>query len=487
MFSRPDQPARFDFGSLGPLIRRALKTRSFVVLALMGALLTGGLAAKSRPTYQSEAVLLYQDRGAANPVAAQRDAPSPRKIGLMLQEMLFSHKLLEKLVQEFGLYKNTVARVGMVGAVDDMRKTDLRFNAREGYAFRVSFQADSPDLAQRVTERAAQLLIQSHVDARMQEAKETQRFLDSEKARVEDELRARESELALFMARHPEVVEVAGARAGASALDSPPPDTSSLGLEMQALQLRERLDQLRRGSTGSSDGSKPVVPRETVEARARLETELVAAQRELTEKQAQFTEEYPDVKRAVIRVESAKSRLRHLDESAAQAAAAPTHQVPAPSAADSAEARMVRQQLELLEKQISAVRSQRRPQARVVHDPVALGRDRAQFTELDRRARESRDHINLLESRQFQAEIQSVFASQANRADLVLADPAYKPVAPVKSPRTKIAAVGALASLFLAFAVSLAFAFRDDRLRQPADLRRFGLPMLLSEVPPPEE
>lgn len=487
MLSAPDQPARFEVGSSGPVLRRALKTRSFIGLLLIGAVGTGLLAARTRPLYQSEAVLLYQDRGAANPVAAQRDAPSPRKIGLTLQEMLFSHKLLEKLVQEFGLYKDTVSRVGMVGAVEEMRKVDLRFNAREGYAFRVSFQANSPDLAQRVTDRAAQLLIQSHVDARKQEAKETQHFLDSEKARAEEELRARESALAMFTAQHPEVIETPGMRPGTAPLEGSAADASSLGLEMQALQLRERLDQLRRNSPSPSEAGRPSTARDTTEARARLEAELAAAQRELVEKQGQFTEEYPDVKRAKLRVESAKARLRHLEESGSQAGVAPTRAVPAPLATDSAEARMVRQQLDLLTKQIAAVRAQRRPQPRAVHDPVALGRARAQYAELDRRARESRDHINLLESRQFQAEIQSVFASQANRADLVLEDPAYLPVTPVKSTRAKIVAVGSLASLFLAFMVSLVLTFRDDRLRHPIDLKRFGLPMLLSEVPPPKE
>jgi hypothetical protein len=261
---------------------------------------------------------------------------------------------------------------------------------------------------------------------------------------------------------------------------------------MQALQLRERLDQLRRRPSPSSDPSKPGMPREITEARLRAEAELASAQRELAEKQAQFTEEYPDVKRAAARLESAKARLRRVEESpvptTSQAAVAPTPQVSATSTADQPEARIVQQQLELVEKQARAVRSHSRypqPRPAPVSDPIALGRVHAQYTELERLARESRDHLGLLESRQFQAEMQSVFTTQAKQGDLVVVDPAYKPVAPVRSARSKILAIGVFGSVCFALAISLVLAFRDDRLRRVADLRRFGLPALLCEVPPP--
>jgi hypothetical protein len=265
---------------------------------------------------------------------------------------------------------------------------------------------------------------------------------------------------------------------------------------MQALQLRERLTQMRQHPSQPSETSRPGASRETNEARLRAEAELAGAQRELVERQAQFTEEYPDVKRAAARVASAKAYLRHLDESSASAAShaavAPTPgtpaPTPAPAAGDQSETRLVQEQLELLEKQVRAVRSHSRsPQSRsgATSDPVALGRLRAQYAELERNVRESRDHHDLLESRQFQAEMQSVFTTQAKRGDLVVLDPAYKPVIPVRSGRTKIAAKGVAGSLFFAIAASLALVFRDDRLRRAADLRRFSLPALLCEVPPP--
>jgi uncharacterized protein involved in exopolysaccharide biosynthesis len=149
---------------------------------------------------------------------------------------------------------------------------------------------------------------------------------------------------------------------------------------------------------------------------------------------------------------------------------------------------VVQAQLELLEKQVRAARSHSRPSqpgSRATTDPVVLGRLRAQYAELERNVRESRDHHDLLENRQFQAEMQSVFTTQGKRGDIVVVDPAYKPVVPIRSSRTKILAAGTFGSLLFAIAVGLAMVSRDDRLRRAADLRRFNLPALLCEVPPP--
>jgi len=61
--------------------------------------------------YQSEAVLLYQDRVGSSPVGLQRDAPSSRRLSLSLQETLFSHALA--LTQN-----NAVAHIGLGTALE---------------------------------------------------------------------------------------------------------------------------------------------------------------------------------------------------------------------------------------------------------------------------------------------------------------------------------------------------------------------------------
>jgi uncharacterized protein involved in exopolysaccharide biosynthesis len=477
-----------DLGFLVPMLARVFKVKTFYAVLLTCLALTVAVTIHSRPIYRSEAVLLYQDRGGGNPLI-QREVPSPKRIGVTLKEMLYSRALLESLVKEFDLYREELERWGMVASVEQLQKY-LQFNAREGYTFRISFDSNEPNEAQSVAARAAERLIRALTDARVQEAKETEAFLEGERSRVEKELRKNESELALFVAQHPEAVETLRGSAGQTTSSSA--DSASLGLEMQALQLKQRLAQLRQApAQPSSDPSRGVAPKAQSEARLRAEAELTAAQHELAEKRMQFTDEYPDVKRAVARVATAKANLRHLDESAMTAPAISpptTPAAPAPRAGDHPEVRLVQEQIDLIEKQVRSVRSQARTsivRSGGMADPTTLGRLRAQYTELDRRARESREHHDLLENRQFQAEMQSLFATQAKRGDLVIVDPAYLPVVPVRSPRRKIAAGGVAGSAVLALAIGLLVVLRDDRLRKAADLRRFKLPPLLCEVPPP--
>jgi len=447
--------------------------------------------------YQSEAVLLYQDRVGSSPVGLQREAPSPRRLGLSLQEALFSHALLEKLISEFGLYSQIVKQHGIVAGIEEMQQRDLHFNAREGYTFRVAFDSTSPDIAQSVVARACQILMQARSEVQAKDSKEIQDFLDVEKRRAAEDVRAREAELTLLVAQHPDVIDFNLGRNGALFPDSSPSDSSAFGFEMQAIQLRERLEQMRRRSTASSDPSQPASAAEISEARLRGEAELAAAQRELAEKQTQFTEQYPDVKRAAMRVATAKAYLRRLEESAAHpkpvAPTVPATQPPAQpaagSGAETVEMTFLKQQLELIEKQARAARSSGRrsqPRAPAPTDPKALADVRTKYIELERRARESREHLALLENRHFQVEMQSLFASQDQQGDLVVVDPAFKPVVPLRSPRKKILIAGLLSSLGLSLTFGLSLAWKDDRLRSAGDLQRFGLPTLLCEVPPPE-
>jgi len=112
--------------------------------------------------YMSQPV--YRQSGAALPGSgwiesggAARHAVPASDSSLPCRRCLFSHALLEKLVSEFGLYPGTVARFGLVVTTDSRcRKHDLFFSApREGYSFRIAFEATTPELAQMV--RSARL------------------------------------------------------------------------------------------------------------------------------------------------------------------------------------------------------------------------------------------------------------------------------------------------------------------------------------------
>jgi len=98
-----------------------------------------------------------------------------------MQETLFSHALLEKLIAEFGLYRRPSLDLGWC-AIDEMQKRDIHFNAREGYSFRVAFTPPSR-MWPSLSPRASQLLIQAQLDASAQKAQETRVSSTREEAR----------------------------------------------------------------------------------------------------------------------------------------------------------------------------------------------------------------------------------------------------------------------------------------------------------------
>ena len=339
---------------------RMLRTKSFFVVLALGLLATVAAALHTRPVYRSESVLVYQQTKVAG-ASAPLDTAALRRNTLALQAMLLSHARLQKLIEEFALYPGVVGRQGMVAAAEEMRERDLHLSARDASTVRVSFQSTSPDLAQSVTARAAELLVQANADLRRQTAQDAKVYLGKEKERAEQELRSHEAEVAAFVAQHPEVAETATPDKGA-----PAPSAAS-----------------------TSTRTAKALPKG----------------RAATEK-------------------------------------SPT-------------------------------------------TPAALITLRAQYANLQREARKSRDYRDLLVSDQLQTEVSLLLSSPSTGGDLVLVDPATKPVIPSSSARHKILAEGMAASLLIAIAISLVLVLRDDRLRRAADLRHFGLPTLLCEVPPP--
>jgi uncharacterized protein involved in exopolysaccharide biosynthesis len=233
----------------------------------------------------------------------------------------------------------------------------------------------------------------------------------------------------------------------------------------------------------STTDAQPAAPDPSLLAeREAVQADLVAARRDLAQKQKQFTSEYPDVRQANEAVIAARERLRKIDETIAAAkkgtVVAPPADLSLPRAEDASPSEATRRRLATLSKQIAKAR------ARVLErDPKRLAELGTQMTELDRRVTEARDRLSVLQSKQFQASLQATLDLQDKAGELVIVDPAFLPARAERRGRVKTGAVGAGAAVALAFGLALAAAFLSDRVRAEFDLARLGLPVLLARVP----
>src|SRR5579872_7399454 len=151
-------------------VRRALRAAKWGALAFAVGL--GGTAVailSAKRLYRSETVIMY-DRGVrAGAVVGGNEADSPRQVGAHLQDMVSSRQRLQKTIESYGLYPSMVSQHGYVDTVDEMRK-HIKFTAREGYTFHMSFESESRDLAQKVLAGFVDGLIEDDAVGRKREA-----------------------------------------------------------------------------------------------------------------------------------------------------------------------------------------------------------------------------------------------------------------------------------------------------------------------------
>ena len=155
-----------------------------LVPAILGAAIGGALAARVTPIYKAEMLIA---------VVPQRIPESfvPPTISLklgerlqMISEQILNRTRLERIIQEFDLYKEERQRQIMEDILEAMRANiETNVEASEGgdaVAFRVGFIGTNPRTVMMVTERLATLFIKENMQDRSTLADATSVFLESQ-------------------------------------------------------------------------------------------------------------------------------------------------------------------------------------------------------------------------------------------------------------------------------------------------------------------
>ena len=175
--------------SLTPRVTRAAWIGG-VVLAL-GLAGTATWALLTHRVYESEASILFE-RGVQSVGGLEGDTPN--QVLLRLQDMLTARQRLEPIIKQLNLYSSTQDQRGMVGALEEMRKA-IKIGGNGWFSFRVTFNAESRDVAQSVLERLVKETIDEDTQRRIHQAEEGKRFLDTEKERADENVKSKEAAL----------------------------------------------------------------------------------------------------------------------------------------------------------------------------------------------------------------------------------------------------------------------------------------------------
>jgi uncharacterized protein involved in exopolysaccharide biosynthesis len=481
------------------LLKRSLAYKKRAILVfLVGVLLAVPFVFTRPRLYKSDTVILYHETIHSADINGGEGGGSDaaRRAGARLRELLMSRSSLEPIIVDMHLFAKkgkTLDRRELTEAVDDMRK-HIKFTAREGDTFEVSFQGSTAAEAQEVTRRLGEMIVQEASTRRSESAKVLKEFLDKESEQQSAELRGLEAELAQFAALHPALAarlsNPQGTTAATGTPMAPAPTSSDpilAGLEARAARIDR---QLRAAAAGSNaPPPKPLVPPFVPPPES---AELVAARRDLADKEARFTDKHPDVVAARARVKAAEAAQAQTVATAeaayaatvASAKAAAQDETPPKTAADEA---ALRQQLIDVQNQIAARRGV---------TLKAVGRDggttpaavdipggevglEVEFRRLQREVNEARERQRQLDQKVFKASITASSVMNDRNVQVTVLDPAYLPPAPMSLSRTTLLAALLFLCVVLSFGTALVSAYLDDRIYDTFDLRQFeSLPVV---------
>ncbi|HVH46056.1 MAG TPA: hypothetical protein VM925_27090, partial [Labilithrix sp.] len=294
------------------LLRRSLSYWGRAILVFVIGVACAVPYVFTRPrVFKSDTVILYHETIRSSDLTGG-EGPSDntaRRVGARLRELLMARSSLEPIITDLHLYTKpgkTLDRRDLIDAVDEMRK-HITFRAREGDTFEISFQGSTAQEAQEVTRRLGECIVQEAASRRSENAKALKDFLEKESDQNKAELRLKEAELAKFVALHPALAARLQGQPPTPTASTASPSSDPILAAMEARAAR--IDRQLRAASGAPPPPPKPVPTFTPPPES---AELIAARRDLAEKQARFTDKHPDVA-------AARTRLRTAE--AAQAAA----------------------------------------------------------------------------------------------------------------------------------------------------------------------
>lgn len=474
------------------------RTRRFVVPAMIcmviGSVLAVGYAMIRKRVWRSETLILYREGIKSTDIVGGEDqGDRAQKLGLRLKEMVLSRTRLEQIIKDDHLYPAIVEEHGMIDAVDEMRK-HIAFAVKDGDTFGLSFEGDDPKRVQQVTARLADALIAENSRTHEEQAEVTKDFLDRERARIEGELKEKETALAQFLAKHPEFARETAVPGGpqqagsairaanaAKAAAANKVDPTLASLEREATRLQERLGMpvTHKHATVEPDPA-------LVAAKQDAENDLRQAQKDLADKLAQFTEEHPDVRAAKVHVKVAQEKLKRAND----AITAFVNQQQQKSAAKEEDEGYIdrgalEDQLKKINDEIAAYKRHKAASdgssgASIGSSVVAL---ETEWTRLNREVADARDRFGSLQDKEFKASMVESAAATGHTAQMLVIDPAFEPQHANKPGRTMIAGAGLAAAAMLSLMLAFALALLDDRLYDRVDVEKLGVLPLLGVVP----
>ena len=437
-----------------------------------------------------------------------------RVLEAMMQEVLSRPQLLS-LIDEFGLYREErkqlppeVILSRMRGDIDVKPLDPLSGSGgqKDLNAFKISFTAGAPQVAQEVTSRLTSIFIQTNLKSRARQATNTTSFLHEQLEATKAKLTAQEQKLKDFKMEYlgtlPQQEQGNLAILASMQAQLQHTDDSLNRAQQQKVYLESMLDGYRRlasqsaslASSQASPAAPPVTPLDTARANlSRLQTKDA-------ELRTTYGAQYPEVVEIDRQIAAAQAAIETLkaakpatgDEAKSDKPGTSKPPGASPAAAqDTASVAQIESQLEANRLEIENLGNDEKQ----LRGKIATYQDRLNLTpvreqQLAGLMRDDellkKEYSDLL-SKELESQLATNLEEQQGGQQFRLIDPPSLPTVPSNPKRGKIAAGGAAAGIFLGLALALFIDSKDHSFHREKDLLRaqrfpivVSLPMVLT-------
>jgi polysaccharide chain length determinant protein (PEP-CTERM system associated) len=457
----------------------------FLIGLFAGWLIIWGTSWIIAPRYKSNTLILVQEPTMpADYVQPNVGGNLQDRLQSITQQIMSRTRLL-MIIKELNLYGAAQHRISDDEMVDHMRKDiviDLVRDTRnnEINAFRISFIAPSPQVAQAVTTHLTNLFISENLRVRQEESEGTTQFLDQQLSEARARLSDQEAKVRAFQSLHMG--------------DLPSQQASNMqilgGLQSQLQNEQDALNtakQQRVYMQALIEQNRPskVQQRNADPAVVAIDLQLTQLRTQLVDLSARYTDKYPDVvrvKEQIAETERQRTQLINSEKNGTSADSADAGGAAPNTALAQLQGQLHANQLEIANRERSVADLQNRIaqyQGRLNGAP-ATEQELADLTRGYDQLKASYD--DLLKKQGESAMATSMEQMQQGERFTIL-DPPSLPGKPDFPNRIKFFLFGLLFGVGLGTAVAGVFEWLDDRLYSESEIKALLPVAVLSEIP----
>ncbi len=422
----------------------------------------------------STLILVEQQKVPENYVKSSVSSSIEDRLGT-IREQIMSRTLLQKVIDEFKLYRDEAQKKTPEEIIEIMRK-HLGINIEKGRknidAFSISYEGRDPYSVMQVTNKLTSLFIEENLKSREAFVMGTTTFLDNELAGIKAELQKQEASLQEFKKRYMGALP--------EQMTANLQTLTRLQMDMQATADALARAEERRSALLAGGGT--MVDRDNIIIVDPENARLTQMERELADLKSRFTDKHPEIIQKKNEINELKQGIMAAKAEREKHPAARTSR-PVQSPAEAA----LQGQYEELNIEIGRLKARQKAlekqtaeyQARVENTPAR----EQQMLAIQRDYENTKSHYQSLLDKKLNARISENLEKRQQGEQFRIMDPANLPVKPFSPDQTKIILFGLLGGLAAGAGLAYLREMADTSFAGPEELEAVLQLPVLAAIP----